>query len=335
MPSPEQQAAIEWANRMASHHARALNSQPTQPQVAFAPPALPRLLNPAERALIQAEAKEGQEVKEQAEPSVPHEKGKKRNDFSVKVGRSLYNKARLKKELEEEWQKKVATNNRLATEFGLTEEEALEALNDDRKKFDRYAHGYLGRYNINKHEKNPFVEGEASLSFFNNWGKMSPAEQDALIAQENALKNSPERVAQKQTAQARQQREYIADVARLGAQQSQQQNQRETERLDNLTPAQREQETYNRQLADYFEQQQRYEYQNHAQAINQNRQAQGKTGLNGNVPVPQPVLNELISMINSQPTRYVPVRPRPSINDRVMNSFGQNMFSPEFMAEEE
>ena len=103
---------------------------------------------------------------------------------------------------------------------------------------------------------------------------------------------------------------------------------------NNLSPVERQQARFNQQLRDYYEQQLPHEYQLQSHLMNQN-QNYGNQGFGQNMSISRPVMNELISMINSQPTRYVPIRPRPSINDRVMNSFGQNMFSPEFIPEEE
>lgn len=46
------------------------------------------------------------------------------------------------------------------------------------------------------------------------------------------------------------------------------------------------------------------------------------------------ILNEIMHQSQMQPTRYIPLRPKKSINDKVMRNFEQNMFSPEFIPEE-
>jgi hypothetical protein len=54
-----------------------------------------------------------------------------------------------------------------------------------------------------------------------------------------------------------------------------------------------------------------------------------------NMPNVSPViLNEIMNQMQSQPTHYVPMRPRPSISQKIMSSFDPNMFSPEFVPEE-
>jgi hypothetical protein len=310
-------------------------------------PPMPPQLNPAERAFVQAELKEGREVKKQAEARV-HHKGQ-RKSYIPELGYWM-----TKPEMLERLQQH---NERQLREFTGNQKEREELI----KEQARRDFGITKQYNLSKHEPrpndpyNPFgnMDGKASAFLTGSydyekrpdgtidfekpkntkgWQYMSPAEKDALIAADAALKKAPEIIAQKQK---RQQEAQIREHGQQAQQKAQQQAQQEAERQKNLTPAEREQENYNRQLAEYLDQQHRYEYQNQAQLVNQNREAQGRFGFNQNVPVPQPVLNELISMMNSQPVRYVPVRPRPSLNDRVMNSFGQNMFSPEFIPEEE
>jgi len=292
-------------------------------------------LNPAERAIIQAEIKEGKESKEQGAARASH-KGT-RKSYIPEWG---------------EWPTKKEMLDRLKNERAKALEHAdttltEKGLQDLLKDLDRKEFAIMRQYNLSKHEPLPYSPGkfggmnfperrasdfyiggfsrkEDGSSDFNKyikgWRDMSPAEKDAEMSSYNASKNTPKRIAK--------QEEVLFKEFEKQAQQ-------QAERRRNLSPAEREQENYNRQVAEYFEQQHRNEYQNQSQFLNRNRQIQGQQGFSNDINVPQPVMNELISMINSQPVRYVPIRPRPSFNDRIMNSFGQNMFSPEFIPEEE
>ena len=50
--------------------------------------------------------------------------------------------------------------------------------------------------------------------------------------------------------------------------------------------------------------------------------------------IPPALLHELMNSAQNQQTRYIPTKPRKSINARVMSSFDPRMFSPEFIPEE-
>lgn len=281
-----------------------------QAPVRVAPPTV----NPAVRAAGQAqEAPQPQvnpdvravgpiDVKSRSD--VPHEKGHKRLPGSVNIGGSLlYNKAKLKKELE---------GDRRTLKKTLPQ-----------KEFDRWAHQYLGTYNINKHEQNPAVYGEAAREWLKNWRRMSSEEQDAIIAQEVALKNSPERLAQKAAQQQARQRE-------AQNREMEQQAQQQAARWAAMSPAEQQQVTYNRQLADYNEAVERNQYMD----MMPQQQAQPFGQQIGGAEMSPVMLNDLAQMIQGQQTRYVPTRPRRSIHDRVMSSFDPRMFSPEFIPEE-
>lgn len=219
-----------------------------------------------------------------------------------------------------------------------------EELEKAKKETERQEFNLLHQYRLSKNDsplQNPnglltFGGPGGEVSKFINgfepnikgWKNMSPAEKDDFIARENELRNTPERIARRERGRAN-------ALLAQGLQASRQQAEEETRRLNALSPIEREKRNYNREVQNYMNQQNAAEHKNQAQFIQRNKEMQQGQNLGQNMPVPLPVMNELIAMINSRPTRYVPIRNRPSLNDRVMSSFDENMFNPEFLTEEE
>lgn len=214
-----------------------------------------------------------------------------------------------------------------------------QELEKAKKETEREEFSLLHQYRLSKHDSPNGLLGFGSASgsaskFINGlgpdvkgWKDMSPSEKDEFIDRENATRNTPERIVRRQRGQEN-------ALLAQGLQASRRQAEQEMHNLSALSPAEREQRRYNQQVQNYMGQQNAAEYRNQAQFIQDNQQLQTGQNRGRNLSVPEPVMNELITMMNSRPTQYVPVRRRPSINDRVMSSFDQNMFNPEFISEE-
>lgn len=225
-------------------------------------------------------------------------------------------KAQRKYDQEREWAKKETERE----EFSLLHQYRL-SKNDSPLQYPDGSLGFGGA-------------GESASKFINGfgpdikgWKDMSPSEKDEFIVRENEKRNTPERIARRQKGQA---------SARLAEdlQASRRQSEQESRNLNAMSPAAREQRNYNRQVQDYMGKQNAAEYKNQARFIQDSKQLQAAQNMSQNLSIPEPVINELITMMNSRPTQYIPIRRRPSINDRVMSSFDENMFNPEFISEE-
>lgn len=213
-----------------------------------------------------------------------------------------------------------------------------------RKETEREEFSLLHQYRLSKHDTptqypNGLLGfgglGGSASKFINGfspdikgWKDMSPLEKDEFIARENTTRNTPERIARRQRGQAN-------ALLAQGLQASRQQAEQEARSLNAMSPTARDERNYNRQVQNYMNQQNVAEHRNQAQFIRSNQEMQAAQNMAPNISISQPVMNELISMINSRPTRYVPIRNRPSLNDRVMSSFDENMFNPEFISSEE
>jgi hypothetical protein len=248
---------------------------------------------------------------------------------------------------------KIAENKQNKTNAFRAAQKAPQEMAALEKELARQEFSWLKQYNLSKHQPldvkkyGDFYAGKfgfpgkdsSALTFYGTnatkggqgirgWKHMSPAEQDEFIRQENALKNTPERIAQKQAKkQAANQENQNREYKKIAEQQA--------TRWKELSPAERQQQIYNKQLQDYTGEQQQYEYANQMNTINQNQQPQFVQEMGGqNTGVSPVMMNELMNYMESQPTRYVPIRPRRSINEKVMSSFDPNLFSPEFISEE-
>lgn len=105
------------------------------------------------------------------------------------------------------------------------------------------------------------------------------------------------------------------------------------ERWKSVSPAEKQQILYNQRVIGHLGQQQQTEYQRQQQAIQQREVEMGVPFQQG-MGISPIMMNELMSYMESQPTRHIPIRPRRSINEKIMGNFDPNLFSPEFIPEE-
>jgi hypothetical protein len=101
-----------------------------------------------------------------------------------------------------------------------------------------------------------------------------------------------------------------------------------------ISPAEKQQILYNQQVMGHLGQQQQTEYQRQQRAI-QRRESEMGIPFQQGMGISPIMMNELMNYMESQPTRYIPLRPRRSINEKIMSNFDPNMFSPEFIPEEQ
>lgn len=314
------------------------------------PPMPPQLLaapadNPAIRAPAQPEIKEGKEAAE----ARPAHKGTRKayvsgqwidkkellESLEVLENKIRADNRRVSSLSPENLEKEIARQKFLLThQYSLSKHEPVDVA--------KYGPNYAGKFGTalaGKAQNFIFGNYNPDGSFNANvkgWDRMSDGEKDAFMAQTNALKNNtPERLA------LRQARETETKNSRHEQQVRQQQEaqdreyaeraQQQAARWAALSPAERQQIAYNRQLEEYNEAVERNQYMD---MMPQQQPQQFGQQLGGSEMSPV-MLNDLMQGIQSEQTRYVPMRPRRSIHDRVMSSFDQNMFSPEFMPEEE
>lgn len=311
------------ANASAAHRpAQSLQPPPPMPPQLLAAPAE----NPAIRVPERPEIKEGKEAAE----AHPSHKGTRK----VFVSGKWMDKKELLESLgvlenqiragnrsayplsPEELEKKIAREKFLfAHQYSLGKHEPVDVAT--------YGPAYAGKFGLReKAEKFQYGNYNPDGSFNENvkgWTRMSDGEKDAFMANEAALKNTPERLARKQEQKREVERREMAQRA-----------QQQAERWAALPPAEQQQIIYNRQLAEYNEAVERNQYMD---MMPQQQPQQFGQQLGGAEMSPV-MLNDLMQGIQSEQTRYVPMKRKRSIHDAVMSSFDPNMFSPEFIPEE-
>lgn len=154
--------------------------------------------------------------------------------------------------------------------------------------------------------------------------EQAQAEQEAQAAQ-SIQQQIPQEISQQQMAQ-------LQLAQQQAAQRQQQEIQRHSQQIQQQQAAQHrqlsaQQAAQHRQVqATHGENYHRQEYMN----LMNRPEIMAQTGIQNISPA---MLQEVMHQAQSRPVRHIPVRPRRSINERVMRNFENNMFSPEFIPE--